>query len=108
MPERGQEFLFTTPRGDLEITARAIDARWIARGLRLAIVLGGGLGLLVVWSLLAAVWRRLGTRVGGLLLVLTGVASLATLVLPVVGVIAAVVGGTLLVASFRRPRAATA
>ena len=108
MPQRGQEFLFTTPRGDLSITARAVDATLVDRGLRLAYVSSGLVAVWLGWALAVAAWRRLGVRAGGLVLLLTGVVSVVTLVLPVVGLIAAVVGGTLVVATFRRHTTAIA
>lgn len=102
MPQRGEEFLFTTPRGDLEITARAVDARLVDRGLRLATVLAGIAAVWLVWGLAAATWGRLGIQLGGVLLLLTGLLSLVTLVLPVLGLVAAAVGGTLVVATVRQ------
>jgi len=102
MPQRGEEFLFTTPRGDLEITARAVDARLVDRGMRLAQVLAGIAAAWLAWGLAAAAWGRLGVQLGGVLLLLTGVLSLVTLVLPVLGLVAAAVGGTLVVATVRQ------
>ncbi len=40
LPIRGAEYLFTTPRGDVQITARAVTSPLIGRLLRLAAVLG--------------------------------------------------------------------
>ncbi len=44
---RGQRFLFTTPRGDVEVTARAVSTSLVGRIVRLA-ALAIGLGLLVI------------------------------------------------------------
>lgn len=102
IPTRGREYLFTTPRGDLVITAEAVDERVVDRGTRLGLVLAG---LLVVWLIAKigiALWGRLGPRVGGLLLILLGLASMLSSTLPVLGVAVAACGVVALIKSFRR------
>jgi hypothetical protein len=56
LPERGVEFLFTTPRGDIEITARAVSESLLERVIRLAWITAGVLVVLVFWQLL----KRIG------------------------------------------------
>ncbi|MFO0868071.1 MAG: hypothetical protein U0935_03915 [Pirellulales bacterium] len=57
LPAGGVEYLFRTPRGDLEITAYSVSAPLVNRSLRLAIVLG--IALVVVVPL-----RKWGRRWG--------------------------------------------
>jgi hypothetical protein len=52
LPKRGEEFLFTTPRGDIEITAQSIAQETIDRLTMIAVIL---VGALVVWWLSRAV-----------------------------------------------------
>ncbi len=102
IPTRGREYLFTTPRGDLVITAEAVDERVVDRGTRLGLVLAG---LLVVWLIAKighALWSRLGPCAGGLLLILLGLGSMLSSTLPVVGVAVAACGVVALIRSFRR------
>lgn len=60
LPERGVEFLFTTPRGELELTAQAIDASVGQRSERLGIVVGVLCGLVVLSGFTRGLRRRFG------------------------------------------------
>lgn len=60
LPERGVEFLFTTPRGELELTAKAIDASVGQRSERLGIVAGVLVGLAVLSGFTRRLRRRFG------------------------------------------------
>ncbi len=97
-PERGHEYLFTTPRGDVEITARAIPTPILQRLKSLGWVLGAGVLIAVV-----AGWVSRGglaifaSRAGAIALIVLGIASLLTWVLPVLGALAVVAGIALLV-----------
>ncbi len=86
IPTRGREFLFTTPRGELVITAEAFDARLADRAARLGLVVAALIGVWLVWWMAASAWRGLGPRLGGGLLILAGLGSMLTLTLPVVGI----------------------
>ena len=108
IPTRGREVLFTTPRGDLVITAEAVDARLVDRGTRLAVVLAAVVGCWVLATFGGLAWRRLGPRAGGLLLILLGLASMLTLTLPLVGMATAVFGCGAVARSVRWRRVATA
>ena len=108
IPTRGREVLFTTPRGDLVITAEAVDARLVDRGTRLALVLAAVVGCWVLATFGGLAWRRLGPRAGGLLLILLGLASMLTLTLPLVGMATAVFGCGAVARSVRWRRVATA
>ncbi|MFO0903810.1 MAG: hypothetical protein U0939_12465 [Pirellulales bacterium] len=56
MPEGGEEYLFRTPRGDLEVTAVCVADRLVERATRLALVLIAALVVCVpVWK-----WGRRG------------------------------------------------
>lgn len=58
LADRGQEFLFRTAGGELELTAQALDANIAQRGIRLGAVLAGIVGL----SLAAAFTRAVRNR----------------------------------------------
>ncbi len=47
LPQRGREYLFTTPRGDIEITARAVSEPLLGRLIRL-LILAVGVVILIV------------------------------------------------------------
>jgi hypothetical protein len=69
-PKRGQEYLFTTPRGDVVITARVVGTRAIDRIVRmLAAALVVVLGLVAVRLSRRIGWPRLVLRTVALLLV---------------------------------------
>jgi hypothetical protein len=113
LPQRGVEFLFTTPRGEIEITARAVSGSAVDRLQHLLAILATAVVLYVVYRVL----RRIGpdllnTMAGSALLVVLGGASLCLGLLPVVGVVILVVGLVQLVrlslVRIRRRRAAAA
>jgi hypothetical protein len=105
IPVRGREFRFTTPRGDAQITVRSISTAVSDRLISLAWVLG-----VTVVALLAVRWIRQGGlalfagRAGAVTLIVLGIASLLTCVLPVLGALAIVIGVALYIRSrIRRP-----
>ena len=106
LPVRGTVYLFTTPRGEVEIAARAVSVRFVETVVRLGAVLVvlviGGIGL---WLVRSGRGAALGGRNGAILLVLLGVGSAALGVLPIAGLALALVGLVLLI---RRRRAAPA
>ncbi len=103
-PTRGQAFFFTTPRGDVEITAHAVQADTVESfehaGLVLAVLI-----VLIAGRVVATRggWRVLSPAGPGLLIVL-GLASLVTGVLPIAGIVVCIVG--LVLRSRRAARAA--
>jgi hypothetical protein len=105
LPQRGREYLFTTPRGDVEITARSVGAPFLGRFLRAGLVLAAALA---AWGLYRFLRRRRMPRVEqrrlGALLLVAGLASLIGGIFPIAGLIAAAGGVVLLV----RPRGAAA
>lgn len=108
VPTRGTEFLFTTPRGDIEITAHAVEERFVSHAVRAGLVIGGLFGLWIAVRLAIALWRQLGFWFQVGLLLVGGLLSLATLVLPILGAAATLVGLTLVVSRLRQPRMASA
>lgn len=104
LPERGKLYRFTTPRGDLEIVARAVPVVVLHRLLGLAVVLGA---ILVLWLLgreksrrvWAAIFRSLAFAV---VLIVAGLFSVIVGIFPVAGLIALVAGIVLLILR-RRP-----
>ncbi|MFH1264129.1 MAG: hypothetical protein ABIK89_00265, partial [Planctomycetota bacterium] len=91
LPMRGVVYRFTTPGGDAEITARAVDGKLVANLVRAAAVLGA---VFVVLFLLRLARRGgfhwLAGRAGSWCLILLGTLTLC--VLPVIGLAAIVAG----------------
>ncbi len=92
LPQRGIEYRFTTPRGDIEITARAVSRRTLTTLTRL------GIFLAVLGSMLAlrrlvrgAVGPLLGGKVG-VTLAAIGVTGIVIGVLPNAAVLVIVIG----------------
>ena len=56
LPEGGVEYLFRTPRGDLEISAYSVSSPLLERGIRLAIVLVVALVVVVPLRRLSRRW----------------------------------------------------
>jgi len=72
LAERGVEYLFTTPRGDIEITAQAIDNTHVARAFRLLEILGClSVGLVLIW-VIRYVNRHFSRNVRATMLIVTG------------------------------------
>jgi len=89
IPQRGRMYRFTTPRGDLEITARAIPVTAISRLWGLAAVL---LAVCLIGALNSRPARRLwallaSSTVVGIALVVLGLVSVAIGVFPVAGLL---------------------
>ncbi|MEZ6136513.1 MAG: hypothetical protein R3C53_16580 [Pirellulaceae bacterium] len=88
LPARGQEFLFTTAGGQLELTAQSVEQETISRTVMAAGIL---FTAAVVWILYRAALRIAATRLGriglGSALVLIGAASLIVGLLPVYGIL---------------------
>jgi hypothetical protein len=88
-----REVLFTTPRGDVEITARGVADTLVGRLLRLAAVLGLAMVAFVAVRLAERHAARLVTsRVTALVLILIGLASLLTGVLSLLGLVVVLAG----------------
>lgn len=93
IPMRGILYQFTTPRGDVTITARAVSRQFLANLARLAIV----------FAVIAVLWRgykfvlqeRFADKYGrtiSIALIVAGMVSVLTGVLPLAGVLAIIVG----------------
>lgn len=80
---RGAEFMFTTPRGDIEITARALPNALVDRGMRfgeLLLFLAVGLA---VYRLAGPIWSVVSrSRLAVLLLMFLGLAAICADILP--------------------------
>ena len=108
LPRRGTEYYFTTPRGDVQITASQVRSEHLHRLTALVLI---GAGLLVLWGLyllVQAAARRLNNRIGAALLVRIGPCSLFSLTLPILGLLALIGGIVLFVRHHRRAAAAPA
>jgi hypothetical protein len=92
LPQRGTEYRFTTPRGNIEIQARAIDNSLWLRAKKLAIVAG----LILLVAFCVRIIRSVNERILGpklaMLLIIIGLLMLVLGVAPVLGGIALVVG----------------
>jgi hypothetical protein len=117
LPNRGVEFLFTTPGGEINITAQTVGNTTIDRLVHIASVAGAALIVLVLYVLLRGVNPALLTNwIAGLLYLSGGLFSICTGIFPVVGLIAALTGIvlllsyfiTLLTRRFRRPQPSAA
>ena len=96
LTERGVEYLFTTPRGDIEITAQAINSKQVDRAYLLAGIFGClCAGLAIVW-LGRYLNRRLSHNARAVLLIVTGCISLVGF-FPIVGAVAIAAGIFLLI-----------
>jgi hypothetical protein len=98
LPERGREYFFTTPRGEVQIVAYGIKQSHTSRLVQLLAIAIGISVLVVLYCFL----RRLmpvvvSTSAGAILLILLGLISLITMLLPVLGLAALAVGTVQLV-----------
>lgn len=93
LPERGVEYLFTTPRGDVQIVGRAVSQSLVVRSVRLLGILVGLLALYVLYRIVQAVAPViLHTTVGAVLLIVIGLISIVAMILPVAGLAALAAG----------------
>ncbi len=93
LPERGVEFMFTTARGEIEITARAISSPLAERVVWLLWIAAGVIVLAIVYWLARRIIPWLvGTQVGAGLLFLAGLFSLLLGIFWVASLIAFVTG----------------
>jgi hypothetical protein len=107
LPEGGQEFLFTTPRGDIAITAQAISALLVNRVQRLLMLVLGVLLLLVAGKLLCLIAARVRqSLVVHVLLLLIGLFSLLGGLFPIAGLIVLIASALQIIRLARRPRVA--
>lgn len=93
LPQRGIEYRFTTPRGDIEITARAVSRRTLTTLRRLGIFLAVIGAMLAVRRLVraSAVWPLASGKVG-ITLVAIGLTGIVIGVLPNAAVLVIVIG----------------
>jgi hypothetical protein len=97
IPQRGRIYHFTTPRGDIEITARSIPVTVLSR-------LYGLVAILAATSLIAALTTRHARRlwtllanstIAGLLLILLGLLSIILGLFPIAGLLS-IAGGIII------------
>ena len=102
LPQRGVEFLFTTPRGNIEITARSIATPHYQRMLHFLLIVA----VLVAATILCQIglyWNaRTGRTLKCLCLVGLGFLSMVLGILAIAGLIAFLVGLVLLLAPLAR------
>ena len=93
IPARGDLYLFTTPRGNVQISARTISTPLLGRLIALGWVVG-----VVVLALILIRWIRrgglsaLGDRRGSRVLIVLGLASLLTCIFPIAGLLMIIAG----------------
>ncbi len=98
LPQRGIEYRFTTPRGDIEITARAVSRQTLTTLTRFGIFLAVVGAMLAVRRLVRdrEVWTLDSGKVGitlsaiGLTGIVSGVLPNAAVIVTVIGMIVAV------------------
>jgi len=93
LPQRGREYLFTTPRGDIEITARAVSEPLVGRLIRLLALAVASVVLIVLLRVLARVLPALHRNrwiVAAVLLV--GLMALVLGIFPILGLAALIYG----------------
>ena len=103
IPNRGQEFLFTTPGNELDLTARSFSKSLTQRLTDIAIAFGVPIG---GWILIRLV-RSLATHSTGMSLLIAGIAiagilSLITGTFPVYGLLGLVIAAGLAISSWLR------
>jgi hypothetical protein len=111
LPERGRLYRFTTPRGDIALSARAVSHSFLSRLTALAAV---AVAIGLIWLLSRDPSRRLasalaGSRAFGVLLAVLGLVSLLSGVLPIAGLLAVGCGAWIAIRSrfgVRAPSAA--
>ena len=97
LPERGVEYLFTTPRGDIEIAAQSVAADQVDRALGLLAILGVLIALAFIYRIGRAILARISDRAIAVMLILLGLISVVGGILPVVGVVMIVVGVVMII-----------
>jgi hypothetical protein len=98
LPDRGREYFFTTPRGDVQIMAYGINQSHTSRLAQLlAVAIGVSVLVLLYWFFLRLMPVLLSTTAGALVLVLLGLISLITMLLPILGLAALAIGTVQLV-----------
>ncbi|MCI0360376.1 MAG: hypothetical protein L0211_18015, partial [Planctomycetaceae bacterium] len=110
LPERGRAYSFTTPRGQIEISARPVANTLVGRLLGLTILAAV---VLIAWAATRqpareAYARLLGTVACGVLLALVGVISLVTGIFPYAGLVLIVIGIALAIRNRAAPTAVAA
>jgi hypothetical protein len=105
LPVRGTPYLFTTPRGDVTITARAVSRTFAKSAERLSLVLLAMLICGVLYRLKRQGWlAALAGRTGAIILILLGALVALAGVLPVVGLITVITGAVLTIRARRKGR----
>jgi hypothetical protein len=110
LPERGRIYSFTTPRGQIEISARPVAHTLIGRLIGLVAL---GAVVLIVWAATRqpardAYHRLFSTVACGLLLALVGLVSLITGIFPFAGLLLIVIGIVLAIRNRTPARAVVA
>ncbi len=104
LPQRGTVFFFTTPRGNVEISARPVDTRLLGQLRSIVAMVSLVVVVLAGWWLLRrlATTRR-GKFVAATIMCIAGVICLVLGILPILGIVL-ILGGVLLVLSERHPQ----
>lgn len=101
LPVRGEEILFTTPGGDLQLTAQSISRSFVSRLLSTAMVAI----LALVIAAAVRVCRYLVTytiarRILAAGMLIAGIASICTAIVPLYGLVGIIAGGGLFFSEF--------
>lgn len=102
LPERGVEYLFATPRGDIQITAQSVSGEQINRVLSLLAMLAVLIALGLAYLIGQAIVARTSQRTRAIVSILLGVVSFVGGVLPILGIILVVWGVVMMIRSATR------
>jgi hypothetical protein len=110
LPERGRIYSFTTPRGQIEVTARPVASTLVGRLIGL---LALAAAVLIIWAASRqpareAYARLFSTVTSGVLLALLGLISLVTGIFPIAGLVLIAIGIALAIRNRNVPMAVAA
>ena len=103
LPERGVDYFFKSPRGNVTVTARSMPQPIISRWISVVVVAGLCVAFLFVWRIGCRLAKfRFGKWLGVILLALSGLYSLGGGTLPIYGAIALAAATALIIESIVR------
>jgi hypothetical protein len=101
LPLRGNKYLFTTARGDTQISVQAVSTKQLRRWEQFGSMLLGLVAVGILGWVTVRINAMLGRRIRATLVILVGICSLVTFILPLIGILLIIWGiGSLLLAQF--------
>jgi hypothetical protein len=99
LPARGREYRFTTPRGEVEITARAASNGTLLTLGRLGLLAIGVALVLIVGRMVVGLVQRVSRRTVSTVMIIAGASAALVGVLPIAGIAIVVIGVAMKVAA---------